>query len=41
MAESRELEIGFGLFVLVLVILFWGEPDLHDALIQLISGGCK
>ncbi|MDA0791660.1 MAG: hypothetical protein O2780_19665 [Proteobacteria bacterium] len=37
--SERNIRIDFsgGIFVLgmfVLIILFWGEPDLHDALIH-------
>lgn len=30
-------ELGFWLMVTVLVIVFWGEPDLHDSIISYLN----
>jgi hypothetical protein len=44
MAESNtsfNVDSSGGMFILgvvLLVILFWGEPDLHDALIHRLMG---
>ena len=27
-------QLSFYIFVTVLIVLFWGDPDLHDALIH-------
>jgi hypothetical protein len=37
--SDRKITINFGafwwvMFWLVLIVLFWGDPDLHDALVK-------
>ena len=41
MSNGTKVDFSGGMFVLgvfVLIILFWGEPDLHDALIHHLMG---
>lgn len=34
-------EAGFWIFLAVMIVMFWGEPDLHDKLITYLDHACR
>lgn len=34
-------EAGFWIFLAVMIVIFWGEPDLHDKLMVYLDHGCR